>query len=235
MSATHGTCKLSPCVDRLAAEKAIREAAKVAAAAREAQRRAALRAAQTPAQTGAARSRDSSARRGARKGRSLKARGAEDVLSGKQIVKPFTFGKLGGAGEGHTCQWCKAELFESEAINLCCSGGLVKVDPFPEPSPHLKGLLENLDQPDSKTFMKHIQKFNQALSFASLTINYQNPFWARNGAFNPNVVITGRSYYNIGAVRPEPGVVPRNSQVYLYYALKCGTNNRGCRCMCTIP
>jgi hypothetical protein len=94
--------------------------------------------------------------------------------------------------------------------------GKVKVEHFPECTPRLKELLEG-DSIDSRCFKRHIRSVNQALSFASLTVKHTIPIWARcSGAYNPNIVIAGRAYYNLGATEPMPGETPRNVQLYVH-------------------
>jgi hypothetical protein len=171
------------------------------------------------------RARDIEARRSeeARRKR-LKARYAQRVLRCEGgLIQPVDVGGL-GPGEprepfrdwirfrGKACSRCGAWLFDGESYNICCKKGNVQLPRFPEPPPVLKALLFG-DSVDARVFRKNTRVMNQALSLASLTTRHVRPAWA--GAYNPNVVISGRSYFNVGPIQAEPGVAPRNAQVRL--------------------
>jgi hypothetical protein len=122
-------------------------------------------------------------------------------------VTPHSVGTIGAKA----CQHCAAQLFGDERDSMCCENGKVVVDPFPHPTPRLRQLLEGNDT-DSKALKNNIRALNCALSFASLTVTHSTPAWGR-GRYNPNIVIAGQSYYNIGPVQASPGGAPRNAQV----------------------
>jgi hypothetical protein len=160
----------------------------------------------------------------------LKARYAQCVLRCEQLVDAVKVGMMGPAQptllietHGKVCYHCDAWLFEGETENLCCRKGKVDLPRFPEAPPRLRQLLME-DTVDGRVFRKHTRLMNQALSLASLTVKHARPAWA--GGYNPNVVISGRSYFNIGSLQPAPGVEPRNAQVRivsrLTFTLKSG-------------
>jgi hypothetical protein len=141
-----------------------------------------------------------------------KARCAQQVLDGSVMVQPHDAGNCGAK----TCNHCEAMLWADELNSICCSNGKIQVEPFPESTPRLKELLQG-DNIDSKCFKRHIRSVNQALSFASLTVRHTVPIWAKcSGAYNPNIVIAGRAYYNLGTAEPLPGDAPRNAQLYVH-------------------
>ena len=154
------------------------------------------------------RSRDRRAQRSARR-----ARDARAVLLGDQLVEPYNIGDIRKEDEHKVCEYCNALLFKDEPEQICCKKGKVQVEKLPESPPRLKALLEGTDL-KSKTMRKYAREINTALSFASLTTQLKDPPWSRGGR-NPNIVIQGKSYYNLGSVQANPGVTPRNAQVSL--------------------
>jgi hypothetical protein len=136
-----------------------------------------------------------------------------ETLTADGCVSPHSVGSMGpgeGDDSGHACPHCGAHLFADEKYNMCCEKGKVKVEPFRHPTPRLRELLEGNDA-DSKALKSHIRQLNSALSFASLTVKHSRPPWAQG--YNPNIVISGHPYYNMGPVQASPGSAPRNAQV----------------------
>ena len=103
------------------------------------------------------------------------------------------------------CPHCEALSFPGEKIN-CCHGGRVdlEIPPFPE-------LLKNLfvgDSPESVNFRRHIRKYNNSFSFASIEDTRAE---AAPGIYR----ICGQIYSNTA------GLIPRNqtpifNQIYIY-------------------
>ena len=155
----------------------------------------------------AQRDRDRVQRARARHRASHKARNARAVLQLEVAVDPCPV-----LGDMQACEHCGAKLFKDEMNRrVCCKKGNVLIEKLPEPPPRLKALLEGTDA-DAKTFKKYIKQINQALSLSSLTVKHARPAWATS-SYNPSIVISGQSYYNLGPAMATPGDTPRNAQV----------------------
>lgn len=103
---------------------------------------------------------------------------------------------------------CTATKFKDEPKGLCCSGGSVLLQSFPEPPPFLLNLLNGTDN-RSANFRTNIRSYNNAFQMTS--------FGHRDGSvtgWNPTVRVQGQVYHLIGTLLPPDGVMPNFLQVY---------------------
>lgn len=68
------------------------------------------------------------------------------------------------------CPFCSALKFRSETPGLCCVGGRVKLHPLTPPPEPLRSLLYG-DLPESKHFLKNVQKYNGCFQMTSFGAN----------------------------------------------------------------
>ena len=69
------------------------------------------------------------------------ARNAKNILSQEQIVKELVDTEECLESMNSICQFCKARKWKGETPSLCCNGGKVVLDSFPDPPDLLKKLL----------------------------------------------------------------------------------------------
>jgi len=101
----------------------------------------------------------------------LKARNALKIAEGSQLVQYFNTGPLQEDGKPQkVCAYCRALKFKSEPPRTCCSGGKIKLAPFPDPPTLLKQLWEGDDE-RSRVLKKHARALNNALALACLKTN----------------------------------------------------------------
>ena len=114
---------------------------------------------------------------------------------------PFSLGQL-----TELCCFCNALSFSGEMIN-CCHKGKVQIDlpPFPEK-------LENLftgETDEATNFRRHIRKYNNSFSFASIQDNRKD---APPGVYK----ICGQMYTNTAGLLPYNQQPPVFNQLYVY-------------------
>ena len=143
-----------------------------------------------------------------------KACHAKDVLNGSQKVKEVSIGswRYPNGTPTNMCNYCRGLRWPNEIETICCQCGKVELQPFPEPPPILKALLEGEDQ-RSKVFRKFIVPLNNALALASIKVEHKQ---AGGRGYNPSVVIQGKAYYFIGPIQADDGVQPQFAQLYVH-------------------
>ena len=139
------------------------------------------------------------------------ARNAMKVLSGDQIVPELkdSENKLGSMNV--ICDHCKARKWKSETASLCCNGGKVKLDLFPDPPQIIKNLLTT-NSPEANLFKENTRSFNNALALSSVRVNEKR---FKNG-YSPSVIFEGKVTQMCGPLLPEEGETPRFAQLYVH-------------------
>ena len=138
------------------------------------------------------------------------ARNAQKVLCGEQIVPMLedTEEKLGRMKEG--CDFCGAKKWKKETPSLCCNGGKISLDPFPDPPDLLKQLLIE-DSENGRLFRKNTRSFNNALTLSSLQVRLKS----FDNGFAPSVIFEGKVCQRIGPLYPNEGEDPKFAQLYV--------------------
>ena len=139
------------------------------------------------------------------------ARNALKVLSGEQIVPELkdSENKLGSMNV--ICDHCKARKWKSETASLCCNGGKIKLDLFPDPPQIIKNLLTT-NSPEANLFKENTRSFNNALALSSVRVNEKR---FKNG-YSPSVIFEGKVTQMCGPLLPEEGETPRFAQLYVH-------------------
>jgi hypothetical protein len=116
------------------------------------------------------------------------------------------------------CAACKAILWEGETTRkaMCCSGGKVALLLFevPPEGSAAKAILDTWARDDrhGRPLRMYARAVNNALALASQTAKFPTP---PGGGWSPTVVIQGKAYFNIGALRAAEGETPSFAQVYV--------------------
>ena len=139
------------------------------------------------------------------------ARNALKVLSGEQIVPLLndSENKLGSMDV--ICEHCHARKWKSETPSLCCNGGKVKLEPFPDPPQLIQDLLTNSTS-EANLFKENTRTFNNALALSSVVVKEKR---FKNG-YSPSVIFEGKVMQMYGPLQTEEGETPRFAQLYVH-------------------
>lgn len=121
------------------------------------------------------------------------------------------------------CRFCNSKNFLAERspdglFKACCSKGRIKLPvaqdidgndlPYPE---FLRLLLCDTSHPHHNNFMKHIRSYNNAMSFASMGANIEEPPGRGSYVFR----IHGQTYHKTSHLEPVDGVPAQYAQLYV--------------------
>ena len=132
------------------------------------------------------------------------------MLNGLQIVPELkdTDDKIGAMNI--ICKFCAAKKWKNETPSMCCNGGKVSLDEFPDPPSPLKDFLTK-ETAEGKLFRNNTRPLNNALALSSLQVGVKN----FASGFVPNVIFEGKVHQRIGPLIPDDGEKPKFAQLYI--------------------
>ena len=139
-----------------------------------------------------------------RRDRGLAAVDFTDVICRGELEVP----RFDAGRRSQECAACKAKLWPAETKRraMCCSGGKVALAAFqvPPEDSAAKDILDMWARDDrlGQALRKYARAVNNALALASQTAKFPTP---PGGGWSPTVVIQGKAYFNIGALRAAEG------------------------------
>ena len=126
----------------------------------------------------------------------------------------------------YACSECGALMFKEEKSNmspstenspakfsLCCSYDAIKLPPIKEPPETLNQLLTGSNKRD-QDFQTNIRTYNSSLAFASMGLTQKEYKFKTKGPYCFR--ISGQIYHTLSQMHPEPGKIPKFSQMYIY-------------------
>ena len=128
-------------------------------------------------------------------------------------------------GNMDICSACGALMFKDEThvgklsqsdtitFSVCCGNGNIKLPPLKDPPDLLKNLLTGNIQ-RHKQFCDNIRAYNSSLASASLCLTGQEFKFKNPGPYCYR--INGQLYHALSQMKPEHGIPPSFSQIYIY-------------------
>ena len=138
---------------------------------------------------------------------------SDEVLAGTMLVPELANSDDAIGAMDQKCDDCNALKFRKETANLCCNGGKIVLDPFPDPPSDFMKLFKPQSDEDtarSKVFKKYIRPLNNGLCLSSLRAN-ERMF----GNYTPSVIFQGQVHQYAGPLQAREGEIPVFAQLYV--------------------
>ena len=113
----------------------------------------------------------------------------------------------------HRCIYCNALKFPNETKGVCCNGGKVVTEPFPELPQFLQDLISGVTE-RSTHFLNHICQYNG--SFCMTSFGHKE---ATVPGWNPSFIVQGQVFHRIGTLLPPVNTQAMFLQVYFLDSL----------------